>query len=50
MQANSSVFAERFEKVKKTNSDLELINFVDCFLDGHGNYDSNLVSFKSKTL
>ena len=49
MQANSSVFAERFEKVKKTNFELELIKFVDCFLDGHCNYDKNLVSFNLKT-
>ena len=29
---------------------MELIKTVDCFLDGHGSYDSNLVSFKSKPL
>ena len=43
-----SVFAERIEKVKKTKFDLELIKIVDCFLDGHGNYDSNLIYFKIK--
>ena len=42
---SGSVFAERIEKVKKTKFELELIKFVDCFLDGHGNYDSNLESF-----
>ena len=41
---------QRIEKVKKTKFELELIKVVDCFLDGHGNYDSNLVSFKIKSL
>ena len=44
------MFAKRIEKVKKTKFKLELIKIVDCFLDGHGNYDSNLVSFKIKSL
>ena len=48
-QTSGSVFAERIEKVKKTKSELELIKIVDCFLDGHGIYDSNLVSFKTKS-
>ena len=46
---SGSVFAERTEKAKKKNFDLELKKVEDCFLDGHGNYDSNLVSFKIKT-
>ena len=49
-QTSGSVFAERIEKVKKTKFEFELINIVDCFLDGHGNFDSNLVSFKIKSL
>ena len=49
-QTSGSVFAERIEKVKKTKFEFELIKFVDCFLDGHGNFDSNLVSFKIKSL
>ena len=49
-QASSSVFAERIEKVKKTKFGLDLIKIVDCILDGHGNYDSNLVSFKINSL
>ena len=49
-QTSGSVFAERIEKVKKTKFELKLIKIVDCFLDGHGNYDSNLVSFKIKSL
>ena len=49
-QTSSSVFAERIEKVKKINFELELIKIVDCFLDGHGSYDSNLVPFKMKSL
>ena len=48
-QTSGSVFAERIEKAKKTKLELELIKFVDCFLDGHGNYDSNLVSFKKSS-
>ena len=49
-QTSGSVFAERIEKVKKTKFEFELIEIVDCFLDGHGNFDSNLVSFKIKSL
>ena len=49
-QTSGSVFAERIEKVKKTKFEFELINIVDCFHDGHGNFDSNLVSFKTKSL
>ena len=50
LQTGGSVFAERIEKVKKTKFELDLIKIVDCFLDGHGNYDNNLVSFKIKSL
>ena len=49
-QTIGSVFAERNEKVKKTKFELDLIKIVDCFLDDHGNYDSNLVSFNIKLL
>ena len=49
-QTSGSVFAERIEKVKKTKFELELIKIVDCFLDDHGKYDTNLVSFKIKSL
>ena len=49
-QTSSSVFAEGIEKVKKTKFELDLIKIRDCFLDGHGNYDNNLVPFKIKTL
>ena len=49
-QTSGSVLAERIEKVKKTKFELDLIENVDCVLDGHGNYDSNLVSFKIKSL
>ena len=49
-QTNGSVFAERIEKVKKAKFELDLIKIVDCFFDGHGNYGSNLVSFKIKSL
>ena len=47
-QTGGSRFAERIEKAKKTKFELDL-NVV-CFLDGHGNYGSNLVSFKIKSL
>ena len=49
-QTSGSVFAQRIEKAKKTKFELELVENVDCFLDGHGIYDSNLVSFKTKSL
>ena len=49
-QTSGSVFADRIEQVKKTEFQLELIKIVDCFLDDHGNYTSNLVSFKIKSL
>ena len=49
-QTSGSVFVKRIEKVKKTEYEFELIKIVDCFLDGHCNFDSNLVSFKIKTL
>ena len=44
------MFAERIEKVKKTKVELDLIKTVDCFLDGHGNYGSNLVAFNLNSL
>ena len=47
-KTSGSVFAERIEKIKKTKFKFELIKNVDCFLDGHGNFDSNSVSFKIK--
>ena len=49
-QTSGLVFAERIEKVQRTKSEFELIKIVDCFLDGHGNFDSNLVYFKIKSL
>ena len=45
-QTSGSVYAETIEEVKKVNFELELIKIVDCFLDGHCNFDSNLVFFK----
>ena len=49
-QTSCSVSAEGVEKIKKTEFQFNLIKIVDCFLDGHGNYDSNLVAFKVKSL
>ena len=48
-QTSGSVYADKIEHVKRTKFELELIKIVDCFLDGHGNYTSNLVSFKIKS-
>ena len=45
-QTCGSVFADRIDQVKRTKFELQLKKIVDCFLDGHGNYTSNLVSFK----
>ena len=45
-QTSGSVFADRNKQVKKNKFELELIKIVDCFLEGHGNYTSNLVPFK----
>ena len=49
-QASGSVYAERIEKGKKTKFEIELIKFVDCFLEGHDSFDSSLVSFKIESL
>ena len=49
-QTSGSVCADRIEQVEKTRFELEVIKIVVCFLDGHGNYTSNLVSFKMKSL
>ena len=48
-QTSGSVFVDRIEQVKRTKFEIELIKNVDCFLDGHGNYTSNLVSFEIKS-
>ena len=49
-QTSGSVFADRIDQVKKTKFELELIKIVECLLHGHGNYTSNLVSFKINSL
>ena len=47
VQTTGSVFVERVESVRrKTKFELELVKIIDCFLDGYGGYESNLVSFK----
>ena len=45
-QTSGSVFADRSEQVKKIEFELKLIQNVDCFLAGHSNYTSKLVSLK----
>ena len=50
MQTSGSVFAEKIEQVTKTKFEIEMIKIVECFPDGHGNYTSNLVSFKINSL
>ena len=47
---SGSVFAEWIEKAKEAKTELGLVKMVDCFLDGHGKHDSNLVSLKTKSL
>ena len=46
---NRSVFKERINKIRKTKYQTELLKIIDCFLDGSGNFESNLVSFKLKS-
>ena len=48
-QTSGLVFAERIEEAKNTKFEMELLKFLICFLDGHGIYDSNLVSFRVKS-
>ena len=49
VQTTGSVYVERVESVRrKTKIELELMKIIDCFLDGYGGYESNLVSFKIK--
>ena len=45
-QTSGSVFAKRIQKVEKTKFVFQPIKIVDYFLDSHGKFDSNLVSFK----
>ena len=47
-QTSGSVFADRIEQFKMTKFELELIQIVDFFLDGHGKYSDSLVSIKIK--
>ena len=46
MQASASNFADRIEQVKKTKFKIQLMKFVECFLDGQATYIIKLVSFK----
>ena len=46
METSRSSLADRIEQVKKTKIELELIKILYFFLDGHGNFTSNLVTFK----
>ena len=49
-QIANSVLTDRIEQNQKTKFDLKLMKIVDCFVDGHGNYTSKLVSFQIKSL
>ena len=49
-QTSGWVFAERIGKVKKTKLELDLIKIENCFFDDHGNYNSNLISLRTKSL
>ena len=44
-----SVFAKRVEKNENTKYELDLLKFVERFLDCFGNYISNLKTFKQKS-
>ena len=41
---------DRIDQVKKTKFEIELIKIEDCSLDGRGNYTSNIVPSKKKSL
>ena len=41
---------KKIGKVTETNVELEVLKIVACFLEGHGKYDSNLISFEIKSL
>ena len=45
-QTSGSLFAKRIEKSKNTKIELKPLKIVDCFVDGLGKYDSNILSFK----
>ena len=47
-QTSGLVFADRFEQIKMTNFELELLKILHCFLDGHGKFICNLVFLKRK--
>ena len=49
-ETSGSVFANKIEQAKKTNFIMKLRKIVDCFLDDHGKYTGNLVSFKTQSL
>ena len=49
-QTSGKVFAHRSEQGKKTKFKVALIKTVDCFLDDHGTFTSNLRYFNSKSL
>ena len=48
-QRSGSVIAERIEQVKN-KFELELLELLDRFLDGCGNYTSTLVTSKIESL
>ena len=43
-QICESIFADRKEEVKKSKLEIFLVKTADCFLGGHGNYTSALVT------
>ena len=47
-QTSGSIFADRIGQTTRTEFELELIKNLDFYLDGHGKYTSNLVSFEIK--
>ena len=45
-----TIVVDRSERVKKKKFELELIKYIDCFLECYGSYISELMTFKTKSL
>ena len=46
-QTSELVLADRNEQVERNRVELELIKIKNFFVDGHGNYTCNIVSFRT---
>ena len=45
-QNSGSIIVESIEQVRGTNDELDSLNIVDCFVDGYGNYNDNLITLE----